>query len=212
MSRGKPRVNSGAFHDYPPATGRAHLHRDERSIGNRPPLTVADGPEGKEGSPPDSPDDHHPLRKVASDHDGGAENPRGLTGAQRMETLTLPDVIMAILDSRSRFLRAASAAVIREPDGADVFVYVVLLDKKRQPIFVEPGIITAVTYVTRHLDADIRAAFGDRMAIILQLVPAARGAGRAGSRSATAGPDRGRGAPGTFDAAETNRRIDVYMA
>jgi hypothetical protein len=121
-----------------------------------------------EGSPPDSPADRNPLRKVASDHGGGTEDPLSATGVQRMETLMLSDVIMAILDSRPRFPLAASAALIRERDGADVFIYVVLLDEKRQPIFVEPGTITAVTYVTRQLDDDIVAAFGDRQTIILK--------------------------------------------
>ncbi|HWC82723.1 MAG TPA: hypothetical protein VG756_22450 [Pseudonocardiaceae bacterium] len=86
-----------------------------------------------------------------------------------METLTLPDVIMAILDCRSRFPQAASAALIREHEDEDEFVYVVLLDENRQPIFVEPRTITAATYVTRHLGEDLVAAFGDKKAIILKL-------------------------------------------
>jgi hypothetical protein len=104
-----------------------------------------------------------------------------------METLTLPDVIMAILDCRSRFPQAASAALIREPEGEDEFVYVVLLDENRQPIFVEPRTITAATYVTRHLGEDLVAAFGGKNAIILRLIPAVRGAGRARSRPALTG-------------------------
>jgi hypothetical protein len=121
-----------------------------------------------EGSPPDRPADRNLLRKVASGHGGGEEDQLSVTGVQRMETLMLPDVIMAILDSRSRFPLAESAALIREHDGEDVFIYVVLLDDKRQPIFVEPGTITAVTYVTRHLDEEILAAFGDKQAIIVK--------------------------------------------
>jgi hypothetical protein len=191
------------------------LDRDERSIRKRPPLAVADGPEGKEGSPPDSPGDHHPLGNVASDHGGGAEDPLNAAGAERTETLTLPDVIMAILDCRSRFPQAASAALIREPEDEDEFVYIVLLDENRQPIFVEPGTITAATYVTRHLGEDLAAAFGDKKAIVLKLIPAVRGAGRATSRPATAArpqPARCHGASATFHAVETNRRIDVYTA
>ncbi len=92
-----------------------------------------------------------------------------------METLTLPDVIMAILDCRSRFPQAASAALIREREDEDVFVYIVLLDEDRQPIFAGPGTITAATYVTRLLGEDLVAAFGDNQAIILKLIPAVRG-------------------------------------
>jgi hypothetical protein len=155
------------------------LDRDERSIRKRSPLAVADGPEGKEGSPPDSPADHQPFRIVASDHGGGAEDPPNGTGAERVETLKLPDVIMAILDCRSRFPRAASAALIREHEDDDVFVYIVLLDDKRQPISIEPGTITAATYVARHLGEDLVAAFGGKKAIVLKLGPAEWG-GRPG--------------------------------
>jgi hypothetical protein len=121
-----------------------------------------------EGSPPDNPADRNPLRKVMSDHGGGTEDPLSVTGVQCVETLMLSDVIVAILDSRSRFPLAASTALIREQDGANIFIYVVLLDDKRQPIPVEPGTITAVTYMTRHLDEDLAAAFGDKRAIILK--------------------------------------------
>jgi hypothetical protein len=102
-----------------------------------------------------------------------------------METLKLPDVIMAILDCRSRFPQAMSAALIREHEDDDVFVYIVLLDDKRQPISVEPGTITAATYVARHLGEDLVAAFGGKKAIILKLGPAEWGAGRARPRPAT---------------------------
>jgi hypothetical protein len=121
-----------------------------------------------EGSPPGRPADRNLPRQASPGHDEGAEDQLGATGAQRMETLMLPDVIMAILDSQSRFPLAASAALIREHDGEDVFIYVVLLDDERQPISVEPGTITAVTYVTRHLGEDILTAFGDKQVIIVK--------------------------------------------
>lgn len=89
--------------------------------------------------------------------------------AEPLETLTLPDVVMAILDRRSRFPRATSAALIREREGENVFVYIVLLDENRDPIFAGPGTITAARYVTRHLDEDLARAFGDKHAIILKL-------------------------------------------
>jgi hypothetical protein len=100
-----------------------------------------------------------------------------------VETLKLPDVIMAILDCRSRFPRATSAALIREHEDDDVFVYIVLLDDKRQPISVEPGTITAATYVARHLGEDLVAAFGGKKAIVLKLGPAEWG-GRPGQTPA----------------------------
>jgi hypothetical protein len=115
-----------------------------------------------------------------------------------METLTLPDVIMAILDCRSRFPQAASAALIREREDQDVFVYIVLLDEDRQPISAGPGTITAATYVTRLLGEDLVAAFGDNKAIILKLIPAARGPagpapGRPAARFRVPGQEAGTG-------------------
>lgn len=160
------------------------MDRDERSIRKGSLVAVADGPEGKEGSPPDNPADY-PLRNVASDQGGGAEDSLNGTGAERMETLKLPDVIMAILACRSRFPQATSAALIREREDEDVFVYLVLLDEKRQPIYVEPGTITAAMYVTRHLGQDLVAAFGGRNAVVLTLGPALRGGRPGRSRPAS---------------------------
>jgi hypothetical protein len=104
-----------------------------------------------------------------------------------METLTLPDVIIGILGCRSRFPHASSAALIREREDEHEFVYIVVLDGDRQPIFAEPGTITAATYVTRHLGEDLVAAFGGKKAIILKLIPAVPGAGRVRRRPATTG-------------------------
>jgi hypothetical protein len=76
-------------------------------------------------------------------------------------------VIVAILDSRASFPMAASAAVIRERDGEDEMIHLVLLDSEREPLFTEPGTLIAVTYAARQLDKDILAAFGGRKIIVL---------------------------------------------
>lgn len=121
-----------------------------------------------EGSSPDRPADRNLLRQVASHYGGGAEDPANVMGVQRLDTLMLSDVVMAILDSRASYPRAASAALIRERDGDNEVVHLVLLDGQQQPLFVETGIIIAVTYAARHLDSDIVAAFGDKKVIILK--------------------------------------------
>jgi hypothetical protein len=83
-------------------------------------------------------------------------------------TLTLSEVVMAILDSRASYPLAASAALIRERDGEGVVVHLVLLGEKQEPLFAAPGVIIAVTYAAQHLDSDVVAAFGDRNVIILK--------------------------------------------
>jgi hypothetical protein len=86
---------------------------------------------------------------------------------QRVDTLTLSDVIVAILDSRASFPMAASAALVRERDGDDEVIHLVLLDEDREPLFAESGKMIGVTYVAHRLDKDILAAFGDRQIIVL---------------------------------------------
>jgi len=83
-------------------------------------------------------------------------------------TLTLSEVVMAILDSRANYPVAASAALIRERDGQGAVVHLVLLDEKQEPLFAAPGVIIAVTYAAQHLDSDVVAAFGNRKVIILK--------------------------------------------
>ena len=129
---------------------------------------MASGPDGKEGSPPDRPDDRNLLRHVASHYGGGADDPVSAIGVQHVATLTLSEVVMAILDSRASYPLAASAALIRQRDGEDVVVHLVLLDEKQEPLFAAPGVIIAVTYAAQHLDSDFVAAFGDRKVIILK--------------------------------------------
>ena len=88
------------------------------------------------------------------------------SGVQRVGTLTLADVVMAILESRASYPLAASAALVREGDGTAV--HLVLLDEKQQPLFAAPGVIIAVTYEAERLDSDVVAAFGGRNVIILK--------------------------------------------
>jgi hypothetical protein len=141
-------------------------------------LAVASGPDGTEGSPPDRPADHNLLRHighVASHYRGGADDPVNASGVQQVASLTLSDVVMAILESRANYPRAASAALIRERGDASAaavggngaVVHLVLLDDQQQPLFAAPGVIIAVTYAAQHLDSDVVAAFGDRNVIIL---------------------------------------------
>ncbi len=92
-----------------------------------------------EGSPPDRPGYHRLLRHVASDYAGGADEPVSTHAVQRVETLTLPDVVMTILESRASYPLAASAALIREPDGDGTVVHLVLLDGEQQPLSAARG-------------------------------------------------------------------------
>ena len=121
-----------------------------------------------EGSSPDHLGDHNVLRHVAPNYGGGTDGPVNAHGVQRVGTLTLSDVVMAILESRASYPLAASAALIREGDGDGTAVHLVLLDEKRQPLFAAPGVIIAVTYEAERLDSDVVAAFGDRNVIILK--------------------------------------------
>ena len=86
---------------------------------------------------------------------------------QRVGTLTLSDVIMAILDSRAGFPMAASAALIRERGALDDVIHLVLLDRDREPLFAASGAMIGVTYAAGRLDSDLLAAFGDREIIVL---------------------------------------------
>jgi hypothetical protein len=84
-----------------------------------------------------------------------------------MDTLTLSDVIVAILDSRASFPLAAAAALVRERDGEDDVIHLVLLDEDREPLLAGSGTMIGVTYAAGRLDKDILAAFGDRQMIVL---------------------------------------------
>jgi len=121
-----------------------------------------------EGSSPDRLTDHNLLGHVASHYGGGTDEPVNTSGVQRVGTLTLSDVVMAILESRASYPLAASAALIREGDGDGTAVHLVLLDERQQPLFAAPGVIIAITYETERLDSDVVAAFGDRNVIILK--------------------------------------------
>jgi hypothetical protein len=121
-----------------------------------------------EGSPPDRPGRHDLLGHVASHYAGGADEQVSTQGVERVATLTLSDVVMAILESRADYPLAASAAVIREPGGDGTVVHLVLLDGEQQPLFAGPGVIIAVSYEVGQLDRDVLAAFGDRDVIILK--------------------------------------------
>jgi hypothetical protein len=131
-------------------------------------LAVASGPDGLEGSPPAHRGDHDLLRHVASHYGGGADDPLSTFDVQRVATLTLADVVVAILESRADYPLAASAALIRERDGDGDVIHLVLLDDQQQPLFAAPGVIIAVTYASQYLDSDVVAAFGDRKVIILR--------------------------------------------
>jgi hypothetical protein len=85
-----------------------------------------------------------------------------------VDTLTLSDVVVAILESRADVPLATSAALIRERAGDDAVIHLVLLGDKREPLLARPGTMIAVTYAARHLDEDILAAFGDKEVIVLR--------------------------------------------
>jgi hypothetical protein len=105
-------------------------------------VSVARGSDGMEGSPPHRPAD--------------------------CRLLTLPDVVMAILDRRASCPQATSAALVRERDGDGVVVHLVLLDEAGQPLSAGSGSVIAVTFAARDLGPDLRSAFGDRPVVILR--------------------------------------------
>jgi hypothetical protein len=84
-----------------------------------------------------------------------------------MDTLTLSDVIVAILDSRASFPLAAAAALVRERDGEDQVIHLVLLGENREPLCTDSGTMAGVTYAAGRLDKDLLAAFGDKQIIVL---------------------------------------------
>jgi hypothetical protein len=128
---------------------------------------VADASDGEEGSSPDSPVDWSLLDAGISALRGGSEDRPGGTGVQRIDTLTLSEVVIAILDSRLSYPLAASAALVRERAGAGELIHLVLLDEDRQPLVSEPGTVPAITYAARQLDKDLLGAFGDKEVIVL---------------------------------------------
>ena len=91
-----------------------------------------------EGSSPDHLGDHNLLRHVAPNYGGGTDGPE-THGVQRVATLTLSDVVMAILESRASYPLAASAALIREGDGDGTAVHLVLLDESGSRCLPRPG-------------------------------------------------------------------------
>lgn len=113
---------------------------------------MADASDGTEGGSPVNPADWS-LRRAA--------------GVQRIDTLTLSEVVIAILDCRRSFPRATSAALVRERAGPDEVIHLVLLDAEREPLASETGAVPAVTYAARQLDKDLLAAFGDKEVIVL---------------------------------------------
>lgn len=129
---------------------------------------MADVPDNTEGSFPDDPADHGLLSHAASRPGRGAGDSLSAISVQRVDTLMLSDVIMAIIESRESFPLAAYAALIRESDGDDTIIHLVLLDEKRQPLFIKPGVMISFTYVVQHLDQDIAATFGDKEVVILK--------------------------------------------
>jgi hypothetical protein len=135
-------------------------------------VSVARGSDGMEGSPPDRPADCRLLEHVASQNcalgNENAEVPVSATASTRVGTLTMPDVVTAILDRRVSCPQATSAALVRERDGDGVAVHLVLLDEAQQPLSARPGSVIAVTFAARDLGPGLRAAFADRQAIILR--------------------------------------------
>jgi hypothetical protein len=128
---------------------------------------VADASDGEEGSSPDSPADWSLLDAGLSALQGGNDDRSSAASVQRIDTLTLSEVVIAILDSRLSFPLAASAALVRERAGAAELIHLVLLDADRQPLVSEPGTVPAITYAARRLDKDLLAAFGDKEVIVL---------------------------------------------
>jgi hypothetical protein len=128
---------------------------------------VADASDGTEGGSPVNPAGWSLRPGGNPGPGGGGEGITSAAGVQRIDTLTLSEVVIAILDCRLSFPRATSAALVRERAGPDEVIHLVLLDSEREPLAGQTGAVPAVTYAARQLDKDLLAAFGDKEVIVL---------------------------------------------
>jgi hypothetical protein len=126
------------------------------------------GGTGPQPEPPVERAERSPVPDAARPHAGAASNAAKLSGTQHVATLKLAEVIMAILYCRQRLPLAASAALIREPHSEGIFIRVVFLDDRQEPLPVDQATLTATAYLAGRLDDDLAMAFGDRDVIILK--------------------------------------------
>lgn len=91
---------------------------------------------------------------------------------QQVQTLGVPEIVMAILDARKTMPSATAAAVSREKHGGGFRVRVSLLESTPSPDRIphDPVAVEGVTavFVARQLGKDLTDAFGGKDVIILK--------------------------------------------
>lgn len=123
------------------------------------------------GNQPDSPaepDEYGLVGEATHPHTGAAGDAAELPGAQRVPTLKLAEIIMAIIDCRRRLPLAASVALVRKPHDEGTLLRVVFLDGRNEPLPADPSVVTATTYLASRLDDDLLMAFGGKSVIVLK--------------------------------------------
>ena len=123
------------------------------------------------GDLPDSaaePDEYRLGSEATQPHARAAGAAADLPGAQRVPTLKLAEIIMAIIDCRRRLPLAASVALVREPHGEGTLLRVVFLDGRSEPLPADATVVMGTTYLASRLDDDLIMAFGGKNVIVLK--------------------------------------------
>ena len=101
---------------------------------------------------------------------GMAQGSADVTGEEQpppAETLSVTQVVMAILEARKTMPWATAAAISRETHRDQVCVRVRLLDRSSDDLSQGHGEVVAV-FTVRQLGEDLAAAFGQKDVIILK--------------------------------------------
>jgi hypothetical protein len=109
---------------------------------------------------------------MASRRDAAAGDGQPAASEQRVETLSLAEVVLAILRAQRTAPLATAAAIVKESDDAGFLVRVRLLEGT-PPLAGEPGVKEApgqliAAFAALHLGPELQDAFGERDVIILK--------------------------------------------
>jgi hypothetical protein len=109
---------------------------------------------------------------MASSRDAAAGDGQPAAGEQRVETLSLAEVVLAILRAQRKAPLATAAAIVKESHDAGFLVRVRLLEGT-PPLAGEPDVNEApgqliAAFAALHLGPELQDAFGERDVIILK--------------------------------------------
>jgi hypothetical protein len=109
---------------------------------------------------------------MASRRDAAAGDDQPAAGEQRVETLSLAEVVLAILRAQRKAPLATAAAIIKQGHEAGFLVRVRLLEGT-PPLVGDPGVNEApgqliAAFAALHLGPELLDAFGERDVIILK--------------------------------------------